>query len=87
MKKPIDSSIITAARANLAEVLEELGAISMHLREAINFAELGSIESASSSVDDAQNAIDTARNQLADIREQSGRWAVWAEGLKRKALP
>lgn len=76
----ISTDMLNEARRDLAEVLEEMGAVAMHLREAMDFAELGRTASAVSSVDDAQFAIDNARTELGKIREKAGRWAVWAEG-------
>lgn len=76
----VPTDMLNEARRDLAEVLEEMGAVAMHLREAMDFAELGGIKAAASSVEDAQTAIDNARSELAKIRDRAGRWAVWAEG-------
>jgi hypothetical protein len=78
MSLPAD--ILNEARRDLSDVLEEIGAVAMHLREAMEFAEAGRGSAATASVDDAQNAIDETVRQLAGIRDKAGRWAVWAEG-------
>lgn len=77
MSLPTDT--LNEARRDLADVLEEIGAVAMHLREAIDFGDSDLVSPASASVDDAQNAIDETVRQLAGIRDKVGRWAVWAE--------
>jgi hypothetical protein len=77
MSLPTDT--LNEARRDLADVLEEIGAVAMHLREAIDFADSDLVSPAAASVDDAQNAIDETVRQLAGIRDKAGRWAVWAE--------
>jgi len=77
MSLPTD--MLNEARRDLADVLEEIGAVAMHLREAIDFADSDLVSPAAASVDDAQNAIDETVRQLAGIRDKVGRWAVWAE--------
>lgn len=77
MSLPTDT--LNEARRDLADVLEEIGAVAMHLREAIDFGEADLVSPASASVDDAQNAIDETVRQLAGIRDKAGRWAAWAE--------
>ena len=77
MSLPADT--LNEARRDLADVLEEIGAVAMHLREAIDFADSDLVTPAAASVDDAQNAIDETVRQLAGIRDKAGRWAVWAE--------
>lgn len=80
-KKPIVTDMLNEARRDLAEVLEEMGAVAMHLREAMDAGENGNASFAAACVDDAQAAIDNARTELTKIRDRAGRWAVWAEGL------
>ena len=75
----LDANMLNEARRDLADVLEEIGAVAMHLREAIDFADSDLVSPAAASVDDAQNAIDETVRQLAGIRDKVGRWAVWAE--------
>lgn len=74
------TDMLQEARAGLAETLEEIGAVAMHLRESIEFAGKGSMPLAIDSVEDAQAAIDNAIRELTRIRDRAGRWAVWAEG-------
>lgn len=76
----IPTHTLYKARRDLADVLEEIGAVAMHLREAIDFIKFDLVSPASASVDDAQNAIDETVRQLAGIRDKVGRWAVWADG-------
>jgi hypothetical protein len=72
--------VLREARAQVADLLEEVGAVSHHLREAIDFAEHSGPLAASASVNDARWAIDKAIAELTKIRDKAGRWAVWAEG-------
>ena len=76
----LELSSLKDARAMVADVIEEVGAISTHLREAVDFATRTGTLAAVSSVDDAQEAIDNAIRELFKIRDKAGRWAVWAEG-------
>jgi hypothetical protein len=76
----VNTDMLNEARRDLAEVLEEMGAVAMHLREAMDFADNGIMAAATASVDDAQDAIDRTICELTKIRDRSGRWAVWAEG-------
>lgn len=78
MSLPTD--MLNEARRDLADVLEEIGAVATHLREAMDFAESNLVTPASGCVDDAQEAIDNAIRELTKIRDKAGRWAVWAEG-------
>ena len=73
--------MLNEARRDMTDVIEEIGAACLHLREAMDFAENGSKGSATGSVDDALDAIDTAINAIHRVRDRAGRWAVWAEGL------
>lgn len=76
----LELSSLKEARAMVADVIEEVGAIGTHLREALDFATRTGPLAAASSVDDAQEAIDNAIRELFKIRDKAGRWAVWAEG-------
>ncbi len=77
----LDTSILKEARAAVADVIEELAEVAMHLREAIDEASGGRpVTVVVASVDDAHEAIDRARAELLKIRDKAGRWAVWAEG-------
>ncbi len=78
-------SLLTDARAKIADILEELGGLSTNLREAAEFAANGNIPAAIATVEDALEAIDTARTALANLRLGPGRWAAWAEGLTETA--
>lgn len=79
MKTKIPTDILNESRRDLAEVLEEMGAVAMHLREAMDAADTGNVSFAAACVDDAQAAVDNAIAELAKIRDAAGRWAVWAE--------
>ena len=76
----MNTDMINEARRDITDVIEEVGAVCTHLREAMDFAECGNKESAVASVDDAQDAIDTAIRELLKIRDKAGRWSVWVEG-------
>lgn len=76
----MNSDTLNEARRDLTDVIEEVGAVSMHLREAIDLADGESIPNAEAIVDDALNAIDNAIRELLKIRDHVGRWAVWAAG-------
>lgn len=76
----MNTDMLNEARRDITDVIEEVGAVCMHLREAMDFAETGSIPGAVASVEDAQDAIDNAIRELTKIRDRAGRWAVWAEG-------
>lgn len=77
----LDTSMLKDARAAVADVLEELAEVAMHLREAIDSASGGRpVPVVVASVDDAHEAIDRASSELLKIRDRCGRWAVWAEG-------
>jgi hypothetical protein len=75
----MNTDILNEARRDISEVVEEIGAVCMHLREAMDYADNGSAQPAVESVDDAQNAIDTAIVELQKIRDKAGRWAIMAE--------
>lgn len=75
----MNTDALNEARRELADVVEELGAVAMHLREAIDFAETN-LPQAVGSVEDAGEAIAAAIDQLHKINDRSGRWVVWAEG-------
>ena len=76
----MNTDMLNEARRDITDVVEEIGAVCTHLREAMDFAERGGIPSAVASVEDAQDAIDNAIRELTKIRDRAGRWAVWAEG-------
>ena len=76
----VNTDMLNEARRDITDVIEEVGAVCTHLREAMDFAECGNKESAVASVDDAQDAIDTAIRELLKIRDKAGRWSVWVEG-------
>lgn len=79
----VPTDILNEARRDLSDVIEEIGAVATHLREAMDFAESGGVPAASACIDDAQDAIDNAIRELTRIRDKSGRWAVWAGGKGR----
>ena len=79
MKTKIPTDILNKSRRDLVEVLEEMGAVAIHLREAMDAAETGNALFAAVCVGDAQAAADNAIAELAKIRDAAGRWAVWAE--------
>lgn len=76
----VPTDMLNEARRDLSDVIEEIGAVATHLREAMHFADNGGVPSATASIDDAQDAIDNAILELTKIRDKTGRWAVWAEG-------
>lgn len=75
--------MLNEARRDMADTVEHVGTIAMHLREAMEFAENGAIEDAAACVDDAHAEIAALKLQLIHIRDVSGRWAVWAERLAK----
>lgn len=76
----MNTDMLNEARRDITDVIEEVGAVCTHLREAMDFAENGSVPAAVSSAEDAVDAIDTAIRELTKIRDKAGRWSVWAEG-------
>lgn len=76
----MNTDMLNEARRDISDVVEEIGAICTHVREAMDFAARDSVRSAVVCVEDAQEAIDTAILELTKIRDKAGRWAVWAEG-------
>jgi hypothetical protein len=85
--KPLDVSQLNAARWYVADAMEEIGTLSMHLREAIECAEAGRVEFATDSLEDALEAADNAIREITKIRDRAGRWAVWAEGITKQTKP
>lgn len=81
----VPTDMLNEARRDIADVIEEVGAVCTHLREAMDFADSGSVPSAVASVDDALESIDTTIRELTKIRDRAGRWAVWAEGKEGAA--
>lgn len=79
----MNTDMLNEARRGISDVIEETGAVCTHLREAMDFAENGSIGHAVASVDCAQDMIDSAVRELMKIRDKAGRWAVWAEGKEK----
>lgn len=71
---------LDTARGRMADVLEELGAVGMHLREAMECAEGGNQPGAIGSAEEATEAVDSAIRELEKIRDLAGRWIIWAEG-------
>jgi hypothetical protein len=76
----MNTDMLNEARRDMTDVLEEIGAACLHLREAMDFSENGSVPSATGSVDDALVAIDRAIEEIRKVRDRAGRWAVWADG-------
>jgi hypothetical protein len=74
----MNTDMLNEARRDISDVVEETGTVCLHLREAMDFAENGSIGNAVASVEDAQDAIDAAVRELMKIRDKAARWAVWA---------
>jgi cellobiose-specific phosphotransferase system component IIA len=79
----MNTDMLNETRRDITDVVEEVGAVCTHLREAMDFADNGSMRSAVASVEDAQDAIDNAMRELTKIRDRAGRWAVWAEGKEK----
>ena len=78
MSVPVE--MLVAARAELADVIESLGDVSMALREAIQCASDGLQASAEMSANDAVEFVDEASSRLLRVRDRAGRWAVWMAG-------
>lgn len=76
----MNTDMLNEARRDITDVVEETGAVCTHLREAMDFADHGSVPAAVACVEDALEAIDTTIRELTKIRDRAGRWAVWAEG-------
>jgi len=72
------TELLTLARLGLADTIEELGTTSMHLREAIGFAQSSNMPLALASVDESLDAIDRALAEIHKLRDQAGRWAASA---------
>jgi hypothetical protein len=71
------TDILKKSRRDLVEVLEEMGAVAMHLSEALTVP--NTVLFAVACVEDAQAAVDKAIIELNDIRDAIGRWAAMAE--------
>lgn len=71
---------LDTARARMADVMEELGAVAMHLREAMECAEAGNLRGALVSAGDAPEVITSAMEELDKMRDLTWRWILWAEG-------
>jgi Flp pilus assembly protein CpaB len=80
MSSEVNADMLICARAELVEVMESMGNISLALREAKESALCRKPAAAAMSVEDALVAIDEARSELLKIRDKAGRWAAWAEG-------
>lgn len=80
---PICTDMLNEARRDIADVVEELGALCTHLREAAEFAESGHPSVGAACIEDAHEAIGAAMMRLREIRDKSGRWAVWADGAAK----
>lgn len=72
--------VLPLVRAQMADVLEELGTVAMHLREAMECAEGENLLGAMQSAEDATETMDSALRELTGMRELVGRWVLWAEG-------
>ena len=71
------TDILKKSRRDLVDALEEMGAVAMHLNEAILMP--NTLLFAVACVEDAQAAVDNAIISLNDIRDAIGRWAAMAE--------
>jgi hypothetical protein len=71
------TDILKKSRRDLVEVLEEMGAVAMHLSEALTVP--NTVLFAVACVEDAQAAVDNAISELNYIRDSIGRWAAMAE--------
>ncbi|MFZ9938221.1 MAG: hypothetical protein ACO3JG_14375 [Luteolibacter sp.] len=76
----IDTAMLQEARRQLADVMEEIGAVATLLRDAIEAAERDNLDFAAACCDDVIEANDNARDMLRRLRDLTGRWSVWAEG-------
>ena len=71
------TDILKKSRRDLVDALEEMGAVAMHLNEAILMPTTVLLSVAC--VEDAQAAVDNAIISLNEIRDAIGRWAAMAE--------
>jgi len=71
------TDILKKSRRDLVNALEEMGAVAMHLNEALTVP--NTVLFAVACVEDAQAAVDNAISELNDIRDAIGRWAAMAE--------
>ena len=71
------TDILKKSRRDLVDALEEMGAVAMHLNEAILMP--NTVLFAVACVEDAQAAVDNAIISLNEIRDAIGRWAAMAE--------
>ena len=71
------TDILKKSRRDLVDALEEMGAVAMHLNEAILMP--NTLLFAVACVEDAQAAVDNAIISLNEIRDAIGRWAAMAE--------
>lgn len=76
----MNTDMLNEARRDISNIVEEIGAVCTHLREAMEFADTDSMPMAVASVEDALESIDVTIAQLFKIRDKAGRWAVWADG-------
>lgn len=71
------TDILKKSRRDLVDALEEMGAVAMHLNEAILMP--NTVLFSVACVEDAQAAVDNAIISLNEIRDAIGRWAAMAE--------
>ena len=71
------TDILKKSRRDLVDALEEMGAVAMHLNEAILMP--NTVLFAVACEEDAQAAVDNAIISLNEIRDAIGRWAAMAE--------
>ena len=71
------TDILKKSRRDLVDALEEMGAVAMHLNEAILMPT--TVLFSVACVEDAQAAVDNAIISLNEIRDAIGRWAAMAE--------
>ena len=70
---------LDTARGRLADVMEELGAVAMHLREAMGCGEGGNLQGALMSAEEATEAISSGIQEMEKMVDLVARWMVWAE--------
>lgn len=67
------------ARARIPYIIEDIGTLAMHIREANDFAAFSSALPAIESCNDALASIDSAIRELSNMRDKIGRWALTTE--------
>ena len=75
----MDTTPLQKARLRPLDTIEELGALSMHLREALDSSESPFLSNTIECANDATQAIDNAITELRRTRSIISNWTVAAE--------